>query len=164
MTQAPGVQPRASRSSPPNPPARQKVEADNGQDHVPARRPRRPASWTPRLRVGDDPLVVDPVKLNVSLNPVRMVPPDFVHPGDEFRRLSGRAEIPVADLVLLGVGELLGPRRAWHVLLQFERGAVDAVVGQRCSEHQAGEEGGTPAVCSCSGKMSGVVGQKLGRK
>ena len=78
---------------------------------------------------------------------------------------TGPLEVPVSDGVLLGVEVLLGPGVAGKVLLQLEGGAVDAVAGRQGGrQDQADGEDRRPPLCSCSVRMSGVLGQKLGRK
>jgi hypothetical protein len=83
----------------------------------------------------------------------------------KWRRLSGAVEVALADLVLLRVEVLLAARARGAVLHELERGAVDAVVrGERGGEDEAAHERGRPPVCRYSVRMSGVFGQKFGRK
>src|SRR6185503_14562981 len=93
----------------------------------------------------------------------RVLASDGVHAPDEIADALRRPEVPVPDLVLLGVGVLLAARQG-GADAELERRAVDAVApGERRGEHEADLERRRTSVCRNSGRMSGVLAKTFGR-
>ena len=107
-----------------------------------------------RLAVGDELLVVDRVELEAVVRLQRRVlAADAVEARDVVAEGLGRLQVPLPDLVLLGVEVLLAPLLPGRGDQQLEGGAVDPVArAQRGGEDEARHEGGPPAVLEVLGE------------
>src|ERR1019366_1593129 len=141
------------------------IETDHGQDQIPAR-VRTFCTSIPGLGVGNDLVVVDPVKMKGVVELERsMVPANFVYPSDEFGEAVRASHVPRAHLVFFGTRILLRTAGARNVLLQFEGGAVDPVVrAEGGCENEAGQERSAPTGLEGLVQDVGCIGPKVRTK